>query len=347
MAAVVEGCIGFDSDIEIKGVVLNRVSGLRHETILRNSIEHYCGVPVLGAVPKLNRQNFPERHMGLVPTFEHTFSADSITQISKAVENHLDLPALLEIARNASKTPLSSSTNGVIGKPIGLEGEQQSDIPTQRPRIGILQDSAFQFYYPENIDALAAGAAELVFISPLESRSLPSIDALYIGGGFPETHAAALAENQTFRSELKSLADDGLPIYAECGGLMYLAEDLEIKGMVYPMAGVLPVVFGLSRRPQGHGYTVIRVEKENPYFEVGTECRGHEFHYSNVLKWWGNEDDFAFTMKRGAGILRNRDGLLHRNVLATYTHLHALGAPFWASAMVRNAVDRMKSKKIG
>ncbi len=344
MAAVVGGCIRFDPDVEIKGVILNRVAGLRHETILRETIEHYCGIPVLGAIPKLSQQNFPERHMGLVPTEEHALAIDSINRISDIAKKHLDLRAIEEITRNADKTLRQKPTDKGPDKPIVVAANQKTDPPTQRPRIGIIRDSVFQFYYPENIEALASLGADLVVISPLETSSLPSIDALYIGGGFPETHANALAENQRFRSELKSLAEDGMPVYAECGGLMYLADALVLKGTAYPMAGVLPVVFGLSQRPQGHGYTVIRVEKENPYFEVGTECRGHEFHYSNVLKWWGNEDDFVFTMKRGNGILKKKDGLVYKNVLATYTHLHALGAPVWAKAIARNAVDRMNIK---
>ena len=337
MAAVVGGCIRFDPEVQIKGVVLNRVAGKRHETILRNSIEHYCNVPVLGAMPKLSQQNFPERHMGLIPFQEHGLAAKAIAKIAKVAEDHIDLEAVLGIAKQAIHTSLRAP---VLKKPVkAIPGGRQ-------PRIGVIRDSAFQFYYPENIEALAAAGAELVFISPLETQSLPALDALYIGGGFPETHAKALAENHGFRAELNTLANDGLPIYAECGGLMYLAEALVLKETVYPMAGVLPIVFGLSQRPQGHGYTVIRVERENPYFDVGTECRGHEFHYSHVLKWQGHEDDFAFVMKRGNGIIDNKDGLVYKNVLATYTHLHALGAPFWAEAMVRNAKKQaLKIKK--
>jgi cobyrinic acid a,c-diamide synthase len=267
--------------------------------------------------------------MGLIPFQEHGLAAKAIAKIASVVEAHVDLEAVLSIAEEAVLTSLGAP---VLKKPIKrVAGERQ-------PRIGIIRDSAFQFYYPENIEALAAAGAELVFSSPLDTKSLPALDALYIGGGFPETHAKLLAENQGFRDQLHRLANDGLPIYAECGGLMYLAEALVLKGTVYPMAGVLPIVFGLSKRPQGHGYTVIRVNRENPYFDLGTECRGHEFHYSRVLKWRGRDEDFAFVMKRGNGILDKKDGLVYKNVLATYTHLHVLGAPFWAEAMVRNAL---------
>jgi cobyrinic acid a,c-diamide synthase len=147
-----------------------------------------------------------------------------------------------------------------------------------------------------------------------------------------------LATNVTFREQLKSLAKGGLPIYAECGGLMYLGEELVLDKTSYPMAGVLPVVFGFSKKPQGHGYTIAVVTESNPYFEVGTELKGHEFHYSKVLEWRGAEKDLVFRMKRGLGFFDHQDGVRYKNVLATYTHLHALGSPSWAEAVVRNAI---------
>jgi cobyrinic acid a,c-diamide synthase len=203
--------------------------------------------------------------------------------------------------------------------------------------VGIIKDSAFQFYYPENIEALQSAGAEVIFFSPLETDTIPVVDALYIGGGFPETHAQALADNTRFKAELKRRVEAGLPVYAECGGLMYLGERLVLEDGTYPMAGVLPVVYGFSKRPQGHGYTVIAVDRENPFFAVGREYRGHEFHYSRVLEWRGGEDSLVFRMKRGTGIQNRRDGACYKNVLATYTHLHASGADDWAAAVVGNA----------
>ncbi len=359
MAAVVSGCIRFDPDVKISGVILNRIAGPRHENILRKSIEYYCGISVLGAVPRLGKQNFPERHMGLVPMPEHEWAKDSITAASQTASQYLDLTALAEIARDVSlqcsstsneqhppKSPLEGGLRGVLtsnqqpatSPPKGSGGQRAT-------RIGIVKDSAFQFYYPENIEAFISLGAETVFISPLTSDSIPPVDALYIGGGFPETHAEELTQNVKFRQELKALAEDGLPIYAECGGLMYLGEELVLNDKSYPMAGVLPIVFGFSKRPQGHGYTIITVERENPYFAVGAEIRGHEFHYSHVLKWLGDDNDLAFNMKRGAGFINKKDGVCYKNVLATYTHIHALGTPLWADALVQNAISyRNKSK---
>jgi cobyrinic acid a,c-diamide synthase len=346
MAAAVLGCMKFDPDVDIKGVILNRVAGPRHEKILRRSIEYYCDIPVLGAVPKLDWQNFPERHMGLVPTPEHTWAQDSINDVSQIADRYLDLDALAEVARNAAAIPFSSDLGESIRHPCltptGISAKTRSPLHSdQHPeiRIGIIKDSAFQFYYPENIEALKATGAEIIFISPLSTDTIPPVDALYIGGGFPETHARQLAQNIKFREQLKRLAEDGLPIYAECGGLMYLGEELVLDTNSYPMAGVLPIVFGFSKKPEGHGYTIVTVEEQNPYFKVGTQLKGHEFHYSKVLDWRGDDKDLVFAMKRGTGFINKRDGVRHKNVLATYTHIHALGVPSWAEAMVRNAMS--------
>jgi cobyrinic acid a,c-diamide synthase len=351
MAAMVAGCIQFDPQVSIKGVILNRVANARHEKKLRDSIEHYCRIPVLGAIPKLSQQYFPERHLGLVPTPEHGWATDSIAAVTRIAQQHLDLNAIVEIAQQAPG--LNAEIRGQKSE-LGMRnaecGNQQPEtsLPSVArrakggdqqsvPRIGILKDSAFQFYYPENIDALAAGGAEVIFISPLKDRGLPELDALYIGGGFPETHAEQLSNNKNFSSQLKALAKDGLPIYAECGGLMYLGENLVLEGKSYPMVGILPLTFDFYQRPQGHGYTIFKVERENPYYEVGSEIRGHEFHYSRVSNWTGDKNALVFRMKRGVGIEKDRDGIVYKNVLATFTHVHAVGTPEWAEALIRRA----------
>jgi cobyrinic acid a,c-diamide synthase len=393
MAAVVMGCSLFDPEVMVKAVILNRVANPRHEKKLRDSIEHYCGIPVLGAIPKLEQQHFPERHLGLVPTSEHDWATEAIETIAAVAEQHLDLNAILKISQQAPglKPEVSGQQsedgghkttdrrrrtedrdlnwesgmgNGETRDP-GPENQSlyresriqypvspinrdfrcaSTSIENPAPRIGIIRDSAFQFYYPENIDALTDGGAEVVFISPLKDRDLLDLDALYIGGGFPETHAQQLADNERFNRQLKALADDGLPIYAECGGLMYLGEKLVLEGDAYPMVGLLPVAFDFYKKPQGHGYTIVTVEGKNPFYDVGTEIRGHEFHYSRVSDWSGNETDLVFYMKRGVGITKDRDGIVYKNVLATYTHVHALGTPGWARALIGNAVKYKESR---
>ncbi len=342
MAAVVSGCIHFDPDVHLRGVILNRTAGPRHEKILRESIESHCGIPVLGAVPRLDAQNFPERHMGLVPTPEHAWAQNSIDAAADMADRYLDLDALARIAEEAAADPFPSV--GPLHEPVEVRPAGKSASRNGRPRIGIVRDSAFQFYYPDNIEALVAAGAEPVFINACRDRELPPVDGLYIGGGFPETHAEVLAQNRPFMAALKEEAEAGLPVYAECGGLMYLGESLEVDGKRWPMVGILPIVFGLSKRPQGLGYTIVSVEGENPYFPVGTEIRGHEFRYSHVLEWRGSEQDMVFGMKRGTGFLNNRDGISYKNVFATYTHIHALGVPSWAKVLTARAVTYRRSR---
>jgi cobyrinic acid a,c-diamide synthase len=337
VAAMVLGCLRFDPEVNISGIILNRVAGARHEAIVRKSVEKYCPLPVLGAIPKIEGEAFPERHMGLVPTPEHDWAEESVEKAAGMAQKYLDLDRLLSVAREAS--PLTALPE-VLGDDIGLPPGK----PAPAPRIGVIRDAAFQFYYPENIEALEAAGAEIVTVSALIDAKLPTLDGLYIGGGFPETHAQALSGNEGFRKDVRRMAEEGLPIYAECGGLMYLGESLVFDGVTYPMVGVFPVVFGFSKRPEGHGYTVYKVEMANPYFETGLEVRGHEFHYSSVLNWQGEPEDLAFRVTRGVGFAGKRDGLCYKNTLATYSHVHALGTPSWAKAMVAASATYRKNR---
>lgn len=206
-----------------------------------------------------------------------------------------------------------------------------------------MRDAAFQFYYPENLEALETAGAQLVFTSPLSETEPPDVDALYIGGGFPETHAVELDQNRSYRRALKAMAKEGLPIYAECGGLMYLGKELVLDSNNYAMTGILPLTFGFSKRPQGHGYTILKVVRENPYYPVGSMVKGHEFHYSSVMNWKGGQAPFAFEVERGTGIWEQSDGYCYKNVLATYTHIHACGTTQWAEALVKAARRHRKS----
>lgn len=338
MAAVISGCAQFDPDLNLQGIILNRVAGIRHEQNLRRNIEHYCGIPVVGSVPKLDARHFPERHMGLVPTPEHVLAKNAADAAAEIAKNYIDLELLEKIAQSARSHVFSLEDRSV-------PAPKKTFTAADRPKIGIIRDSAFQFYYPDNIDALTKAGAETVFIRATEDRTVPETDALYIGGGFPETHAEILAENTGFRNEIRQLAEKGLPIYAECGGLMYLGESLVIDGKIYPMTGVLPIVFGISPKPQGLGYTIVTVDRQNPWYPVGTEIRGHEFRYSRVLEWRGSDCDMVFRMKRGTGFANRRDGISYKNVFATYTHIHALGVPAWAKTLVANATAYKSSKR--
>lgn len=344
VAALVLGCQQMDPAVTIAGVVLNRVATKRQEAVIRKAIQERCNIPVLGAIPRLKKDPFPERHMGLTPFQEHAGIDEAIEAVTEIGEKYLDMDSILKIAQGAGSIKMSHES-GV--ESINVETVTRPELITHNSklRIGIIRDSAFQFYYKENFEELEKRGAELIEVSPLREKTLPDIDALYIGGGFPETHAIALAENTGFRDSLYKAVQDGLPVYAECGGLMYLGRELVLEGRTYPMVGALPISFGLEKRPHAHGYTIIEVARANPFFPLKGVFRGHEFHYSKVLEIEEAGTCFAFTMQRGKGIVDNRDGICYKNVLAAYTHLHAIGTPEWADGMARCAGEYKSKRK--
>lgn len=333
IAAVVKGCQTFDPELNIAGVILNRVAGSRQENLIRGAIEKYCGLPVVGSIPKLRNNPFPERHMGLVPHQERKHAEKAISWAEKVVRENLDLSRIFEIALSAGPVP-----NG----PEIKETRSVFTKNRERPRIGFIKDSAFWFYYPENLEQLEDLGAELVLINAITDKRLPEIDALYIGGGFPETQAKALSDNKEFRNSLKENIELGLPVYAECGGFMYLGERLLLDDGAYPMTGALPVEFVLHKKPKGHGYTILQVKNPNPYFPVDVILKGHEFHYSEPILTRKTSINFAFRVNRGHGIDKAVDGMMKNNVLATYTHIHAAGNPDWAKSMIRMAARHKK-----
>jgi cobyrinic acid a,c-diamide synthase len=329
IAAMILGCQHFDPKVAIKGVILNRIAGARHESIIRSAIEDRCGVPVLGAVPRMRGEIFPERHMGLLPPREHPGALQAIEEAACVIDRHVDVDALWEIARGAP--------DACFDEPDGKQKEPYVR-PLRQPKIGFIRDSAFWFYYPDNLEALEQLGASLVECSALNDRELPPVDALYIGGGFPESHAASLAANTRFRQSLRDAVERGLPVYAECGGLMYLGRELLVEEKAFPMTGVFPFRFVLDRSPQGHGYTILEVETPNPYFPRGELLHGHEFHYSHIPDWEEGRFTLVFKVRRGLGIHGGRDGLLYKNVLATYSHVHASGTKGWANTLLEQAI---------
>ncbi len=320
IAAILKGCQVFDKELRIKGVILNRVAGRRQESLIKDCIRTYCNVPVVGSIPKLKENLLKERHMGLVPYQERDEAEKIIDWAKEIVKKYIDLNEILKIAENV--------------EPIRASIDEKEDKVEQDIKIGYLLDKAFWFYYPENLEAIRNEGAELIRIDSIKDKTLPEIDGLYIGGGFPETQAEALSSNPSLRNELKERMEEGLPVYAECGGLMYLGKSLILEGKEYPMVGFFPVSFFLEKRPQGHGYTIVEVSESNPFFKKGKIIKGHEFHYSKPLL----EDDskFAFKVLRGKGIFKKMDGIFKKNSLATYTHIHARGNKEWAKAFVKS-----------
>jgi cobyrinic acid a,c-diamide synthase len=333
VGAVVLGCRTYDPEVNISGIILNNVSPGRHETVIRKAIEQSSGIPVVGAMPRQKNGEFPERHMGLTPFHEHPEVDQAISASATVATKYLDLSLLWEIACAAPELDVPAA----IASPDRISEEKKAVI-------GVIRDTAFQFYYPDNLEALEQQGASIREINALHDRSLPDIDALYIGGGFPETQAAELAANESFCRAVRAAAEDGLPIYAECGGLIYLGRSLTVGGKSYPMTMVLPIDFVLEKKPQAHGYTVLETESGSPFLDKGVIIKGHEFHYSRPVTSDGLKP-MAYHMDRGHGIDGKGDGIVYKNVLAAYTHLHALGTPEWSAALVRKAREYRKSKQ--
>ncbi len=322
LAAFVKGCQILEPDIRLAGVILNQIVRARHERIIRETIERYTDLKVLGILPRLKGFAFPMRHLGLLPWQEHEAGEEVVERLTEIVLKNVDLDALLDIARKAP---------ALSGEPLRWREEPAEVV------IGVFRDRAFQFYYPENFEALRAHGAEVLEFDSLSLRRLPEVDALYIGGGFPETQAEALAENRDLRQDLREAAEAGLPIYAECGGLMFLGRYIFWQGKKYPMVGALPVDFEVCERPQGHGYVKAKVSGSNPYYAPETFIIGHEFHYSRPINLKEEAVSFAFSLLKGHGFGQKRDGIVYRNILGAYTHIHALGQTEWAPGLVKVA----------
>jgi len=321
IAPLILGYQAFDPQIRIAGVILNQLGGSRHEAKLRAVIEHYTDVRVLGGVHRHPELEIVERHLGLIPSNEETASTSRIRQIRKVIGAAVDLDALLASANDAA---------------LAYEPLFPDTVATDEPvRIGIARDMAFGFYYPGDLAALERAGAELVMINTLTDSSLPAIDGLFIGGGFPETQMQALAANTAMRQQIREAIGNGLPAYAECGGLMYLCRSLRWQDKQYEMAGVIPADCVMHPRPQGRGYVRLRETAAMPWAgpRPTGEIAAHEFHYS-ALENISGPLTFAYDVVRGTGVDGEHDGIVINNLLASYTHMRDTGQHHWAGRFV-------------
>jgi cobyrinic acid a,c-diamide synthase len=353
IAPLILGYQAFDARIRIAGVILNQLGGSRHEAKLRAVIEHYTNVSVLGAIAHDPQLALVERHLGLMPNQECDDAANHVQSIGQRIAEQVDLGKIIALANSASPV-IPSALNPVIpgltrdpGSPEVLDCGSEPAMtahPGQPLRLGILRDKAFGFYYPDDLLALQAAGAELVTVNALQDSALPAVDGLFIGGGFPEVFMPELQANAALRSSIKNAIEVGLPVYAECGGLMYLARTLRWKDTVADMVGALPVDVLMHERPVGRGYVTLQTTPDAPWLtapeQAGQTLRGHEFHYSSLenvppgLK-------FAYRVLRGHGSDGQRDGVVYRNVLASYAHLRTGAGSDWANQFV-NFVRRQK-----
>ncbi|MGB9912248.1 MAG: cobyrinate a,c-diamide synthase, partial [Candidatus Kapaibacteriota bacterium] len=321
----------FDIGINIAGVIINNYSGKRHKDIVSKSITEISGVPVVGAIPRLSEKTlFPSRHLGLTTPFELDANKEAIETARQLIEEYVDVEKIIEIANQANEIFVSQLPQTKI-------------VQTKSLRIGYFWDKAFCFYYRENLEALEQLGAELVPISPIDNSTVPDVDGIYIGGGFPETNAQALSNNKEFLNNFRMKVQNGMPVFAECGGLMFLAQEIDNDGN-FQMSGVLPIKISMSKKPIGHGYFEGIVDEVNPFFDVGTYLRGHEFHYSFISEILG-EIKTTIKVTRGTGCWTNRDGIVLGNVFASYVHFHTIGCPNWARNFVE-LCSRNKNKSI-
>ena len=321
VAPLILGYQAFDKDINIKGVILNNLGGYRHEDKLRKVIEHYTDVNVIGAVHHNPQLDIEERHLGLVPSHEDASCLNKIKALRDTIEEQVDLDELLGIADDHH--PEQQKT--IVQEPAN----EQADV-----NIGIVENAAFGFYYPDDLTAFKKAGANLIRIDNMTDTALPQLDGLFIGGGFPETHMSALENNTNFRQQLADTIEKGLPVYAECGGLMYLARSIEWNKEKHEMVGAIPADIVMESKPQGRGYVQLRETAESIWpSSSGQTIAAHEFHYSRFLNLPKNAR-FAFQVLRGTGIDGKHDGFIHNNMLACYTHQRNTRSNNWVVRFV-------------
>ncbi|HBU08491.1 MAG TPA: cobyrinic acid a,c-diamide synthase [Candidatus Omnitrophica bacterium] len=309
-AAIVLGCKEFDKKVNLSGVILNNIGSPNHYHFTKSAIEKKTRIPVLGFLPKEIGIQLSERHLGLVPAQEKRPNEGLYDKLRALVEKNIDLRRILRISR----------------KSLGLRQDKTAYAPRGcgkvRVNIAIAKDKAFNFYYQDNLDILEVLGARLVEFSPLKDKSLPpGIDAMYIGGGYPELFSAQLSANRRMREAVSGYAKKGLPIYAECGGLMYLVKNIiSFEGKSFPMAGVFDCSAVMADKRQALGYIEIEVKKDNILSRKGDKIRAHTFHWS-YLKNLSKDIRFAYKVTKGKDRVYE-DGLIKDNVLASYAHLH-------------------------
>jgi len=336
-AAIVSGFKAFDPQVNIAGVILNNIGGQRHAMKAKEAIEHYTGVPVIGIIHRNNEMMISMRHLGLVPAIEERRrSADFDTRINTirdVIIEGVDIDKVLDIARQTA--PLSRPSDTIFVR---------REI-SQKPVIGIALDEAFNFYYHDNLELLQLAGAKLQYFSPVHDKHLPDVDGIYIGGGYPELFAAELEANISMREDMKAASEAGMPIYGECGGLMYLTEKLttgvkdkgtyhmaEMPESTYDMVGALP-----GHTLMGHkrvvSYNIGSLTLDTVIGKIGNDFRAHEFHHSEVTEL-PEDAKFAIKLSRGTGIIEGWDGLTVKNTLGCYAHLVASSYEEFARSFV-------------
>ncbi len=319
VAAIVLGYKVFDPKVDLRGVILNKTGSERHRNRVKKAVEKLAKVKVLGVIPRSNIR-MPYRHLGLVTAYERSDIDQLLDELAEMIERYVDVDAIIDIAYSAP--PLEFFD-------VSEVGEREENV-----RVGVIRDEVFSFYYQDNLDELAK-YAEVVFISSLRDKKLPDVDALYIGGGFPEVFAEQLEKNKRLREDIYEFCSSGKPVYAECGGLMFLGKSIEVEGNEYEMVDFLPLRTVMYEKFRAQGYCIYKAVRNSVIARKNQTLVGHEFHYSEAELL--GKVDFAFAVKRGRGIDGQRDGVIVENTLANYLHVHFLSDKSIAKRFVLQA----------
>lgn len=351
-AALVKGYMDFDPLVRILGVILNKIGGERHAEKARREIERYAKVPVVGVIPRDDEMHLAMRHLGLVPVLEgslrHDGFVDRIDRIRKIVEDGLEIDRILEIANEAEALPIPEPD-------IYRHSNDGRGL-----RIGVAQDEAFNFYYRENLELFELAGAEVMPFSPVHDAAIPDVDGIYIGGGYPELYAAELSQNASMKRSIADAHSDGMPVYAECGGLMYMARELEwpadesgrmcVKGGVddggvcsqgrdsFEMVGLVP---GRARKGTRRIVSYVKgaFNRDCAIGRQGDEFLGHEFHHSEMVMDGEKTVTYAMRLSRGTGIANGLDGVVDANMIANYVHIHAASYRGFPAAFIKACRD--------
>lgn len=312
-AAIVNGFAAFDPELDIKGVILNNISGRQHEDKLEEAIGRYCRQEIVGKVRKMPERPTKERYLGLITP--NTKDMPDIAPLAEMAEG-VDLDRLMQVAESS-------------------DSELPQECPYVRRDSGLTaavpMDDSFCFYYRENIECLEASGVRVKTFSPTDGEPLPDADIYYIGGGYPELHAEEISSNSDFLKGIKNVSEEGRPVLGECGGLLTMCRSLkDAGGRRFGMAGIFDAGAEMTGVRHGPAYVMAKATRENPLF--GSDVRAHEYHYSDVFI--EHDGSFGYKLLRGSGISGGMDGLVSNNTLGTYMHQHALSSADWASGLI-------------
>ena len=319
IAATALGFIKFHRNSRIVGIILNKIGSKKHELLCRTALEK-TKIPIIGVIPKNPLLDMSSRHLGLISTLEKKVLKAKIDKISKIISEFIDIDKIIKISKNS----------------VDLDREPSCDSKKTKTTIAVALDTSFNFYYQDNLEALRREGATLKFFSPVYDKKIPKCDGLYIGGGFPEILAKDLAKNQYMKKSIKKVSEDNLPIYAECGGLMYLTKSISSEDKKYKMVGLFDAETKMTDKMRLN-YTKGKIISKNPLSDKLHNFHGHEFHYSH-LESISSDSKFAYSLEIGEGIDKHQDGLIQNNTLASYGHLY-FDSSNYAESFVKNCTS--------